>query len=466
MARIYDQNIGVIDYPQWWQWHIVIDSSETDTQYTLTVTATLTGSTPFSLDLMQNDIWWTLNFDGSSKEVLRVYLANGRFQTLSAGTYGPYTLTKTYNKIDGEQAKNVSVSVTGSATVYTNMLGITPHNVSFTIPSGYIAPSNLVINPTNSTTNSITTTASWKEGLHPPTTPTATITIGGKTGNITTSGGSTTISGLNSNTKYSVSGSLNDGKTTITPANNNIPYWTYPIINTPVLSLRSGSEHNTIDVSVTASIESQYDQFAYKINSNSWSSWTSNKSYSFSGLSENTEYTITVKMRNTQSSYESAEKTAKIRTWYNPISNLSVVLKNKWFWYLQIGCSFNYNGTITKYEYAVGDDEKWVDKGTTNIHSRGSATPGASSNLNYNTDYNCWVRLTDNHGRTAQASAVFKTLDERPLYVDGQLREVKVIDSNGTVTYVTPNLLSVVKEDGTLVNMNKIINNDNRTQFQ
>lgn len=466
MGTIYEGSRGVIDYPDWWKWNLVIKSTEDDTTYTVTVTATLSGTTTFNLDLMEADIWWSLSFDGTTKEVLRVYRSNGRYQDLAAGTYGSYTLTKTYNKIDGEQYKNVSVNVHGSANVYTNMLGITPFNVSFTIPSGYTAPSNFKISPTSSSTNSITTTASWTSGLHPPKTPTATISINNNTGDITESGKSVEIKKLSSNTKYTVSGKLYDGKTTVYPETNNIEYWTYPIINNPVLTRRSGYEHSIIDVSVSANVASDYDQFAYKLGNGSWTNWTTDKTHSFTGLSENTTYTVYVKMKNTSSGYESAEKSASITTWYNPVSNLNVVLVNRWYWYMEIKSSYKYNGSISKFEFAVGNDEDWVNKGTTNLHSRGSTTPGWEKNLKYNTTYTCWVRLTDNHGRIYNKTADFKTLDERPLYVGNELREVKLIQPDGTVKYITPNLLSVVQPNGTVVNMNKIINNDSRTEYK
>lgn len=389
------------------------------------------------------------------------------YVTHPAGVLFTHNLTLTIAKGTSDRTDNIKFSVAVQSSFYWDTFAANQViTIPVFIPAKYKPVSGLVLKSSEIGTNTFKISASWTPGIESD--GRVYVTVNSVTKLINDDPVVfTEEDGIVPNTYYTISGRLCDA----THSSSNfetkqITLWTYPVINDPILSLRKGSEHNTIDVTVTANVASEYDQFAYKLNANEWSSWSANKSHSFSGLSENTEYTITVKMKNTQSNYESTEKTAKIRTWYNPISNLSVVLKNKWFWYLQIGCNFNYNGTITKYEYAVGDDEKWVDKGTTNIHSRGSATPGASGNLNYNTNYTCWVRLTDNHGRTAQASAVFKTLDERPLYVDGQLREVKVIASNGTVTYITPNLLSVIKEDGTLVNMNKIINNDNRTQFQ
>ena len=56
-------------------------------------------------------------------------------------------------------------------------------------------------------------------------------------------------------------------------------------------------------------------------------------------------------------------------------------------------------------------------------------------------------------------------MDERPLYINGQLRETKLIRPDGSVIYVTPNLLSAITSDNKVVNMNKIINNDDRLTF-
>ena len=328
-----------------------------------------------------------------------------------------------------------------------------------TAPVYYRAPTNFVITATNSTTDSITVEATWTEGTKDSD---ATITIDGKTGTIANTGESTTITGLSSNTKYSIDGSLNDTKTTLSASAER---WTVPLLESVNLTLKSGLEHDAIDAAATPAVASSYDQFSFKLNTNTWSAFSATKTYSYSNLTENTEYTITAKMKNTESAYESAEKSNKITTWYDPISNLSVVLTNRWFWYLLIKSNYTYHGTISKYEFSIGN-ETYQNKGTTNSYSKGTTTPGNAANLAYNTDFTCKAKLTDNHGRTAEASATFKTLDERPLYVDGVLREVKVINSDGTVTYVTPNLLSVINSDGTITNMNKIINNDNRTQYQ
>lgn len=385
---------------------------------------------------------------------------------VSAGEVG--SINTSFRVSKTPNARDVTLYF-GTATQSTYFWSMLSGEVSATInvPSSYKAPSGFKISHSASSTSSITGKASWTDGTK---TSSATISTDNKSKSIS-NGGTAAITDLKSNTQYKVSGSLSDGTTTLSSSFN---AWTYPVINKPTLARKTGSEHNTINVSVSASVASSYDQFAYKLGNTSWSPWTSDKTYSFGSLSENTSYTIHVKMKNTNSGYESAEQSASITTWYNPLTNLTVNLVNKWFWYLQINCSFTYNGTISKYEFAIGDDQSFVTT-TGNSHSRGSTSPTGTGKLDYNTNYNCQVRLTDNHGRTygfngtthtfANAKLPFKTLDERPLYVNGELREVKVIKSDGSMEYITPNLLTVVQENGSTVNMNKIINNDNRISY-
>ena len=338
--------------------------------------------------------------------------------------------------------------------------------VSITIPQGeyYTAPTNFEIFATSSTINSIKVKATWTEGSK-TSTAYAGISAGAKDQIGTESGCTGTLTGLSSNKKYTIYGGLSDTKTTLTDEDT---YWTVPVVNSPSLSLKSGSEHNTIEVSTSAEVSSPYDQFAYRIDGGSWSGWTTSKTYSFNGLAGYSNHIIGVKMRNTSSGFESTEKTDTLRTWYNPLTGLAVNLVNNWFWYLLVNCSFSYQGgvsNITKYEFDIGG-QGYRNKGTTNSHSRGTTSPTGSGKLNYNTGYLCKVRVTDNHGRTYEDSATFSTLDERCLYVDGSLKEMKVIEPDGSVTVITPNLLTVINPDGTTCNMNKVINNDNRTKYE
>lgn len=276
---------------------------------------------------------------------------------------------------------------------------------------------------------------------------------------------SVTFTGLSTNTKYSISITAKNSSTGETSSAKTVEYWTYPSLSSISLSLPSGKEHNQIDATANANVSSGNDNFRFKLQSGgSYSGYSSSNKYSFTssanGISENGTYTIYAQMKNTVSGFESELVSKTITTWYNPISNLSVVLTNQWYWRLGIKPTFKYNGTISKYEYSITTSSTpSYTTGTSSAYIKGTTTGGDSNNLTYNTNYNCSIKLTDNHGRTAEVkNTVYKTLDERPLYVNGSLKEVKVIKSNGTVVYITPDLLSVVKSNGTVTNMNDVIN--------
>lgn len=388
-----------------------------------------------------------------------------------AGTLYTHNLTLTLPKGTEDKTVNVYFGVAVQSTYYWDTFAPSADiSIGVKVPSKYKAVSGLKMSSSEIGTNSFKISASWTNGVQ---SDGRVYVKTNKTGNTEKLIDDSPVvfdynnDRISSNTYYTVTGRLCDAThSTSSFETASLNLWTYPIINDPSLSLKSGSEHNTINVSVSPSIASEYDQFSYKLGNGSWTSWTNSKTHSFSSLSENTTYTVYVKMKNTSSGYESSVKSKSIVTWYNPISNLSVVLVNRWFWYLAIKASYSYNGTISKFEFKIGDDQGLQNKGTTNAYSRGSTTPGANGNLSYDTNYNCQAKLTDNHGRTAQANIQFKTLDERPLYVGNELREVKLIQPDGTVKYITPNLLSVVQPNGTVVNMNKIINNDSRTEYK
>ena len=85
------------------------------------------------------------------------------------------------------------------------------------------------------------------------------------------------------------------------------------------------------------------------------------------------------------------------------------------------------------------------------IYSSGSPSGGY---INYSFSTDVWYHLVVSYSN-----------NKGYLYVNGTLREVKVIKPDNSVIYITPNLLTVVKPDGSTVNMNKIINNDDRTSY-
>lgn len=473
MATLYDGSIGTKGYPNDWKWYFKITSSETDDEYTVSITSYLQGVWAFDLDLMEKDIWWTMTFDGTNYEVFRVYRSSGQYQTLSANTkYGNKTVTKTYSKSTSAVNKSVSFNIIGSATEYTNMLGTEKNGtVEFTIPAKpieYKPPSNLVMSASDHTVDSFTISATWTAGVQAD--GLAYITANGQTKTIDND--PVTFNDLASNTSYEVIGKLSENShKSETYDTKTLTVWTKPIAEPPGLVLKDGSESNTIIATGSAQVKSDYDQYSFMLTLNdgtikqNWTAYSSTNSYTFTGLSPNTNYIVKVKIKNTSSGFESVEKSANKTTWNASLTNLKVNLVDKWYWYLKINCSFDtYNGTITKYEFSIGEDQSLVTT-TGNSHNRGTTSSTGTGKLSSNTSYLCKVKLTDNHDRTYEASASFKTLDERCIYVNGQLRELKVIRPNGTVNTITPNLLSVIKSDGTVVNMNKIINNDDRTEY-
>ena len=340
----------------------------------------------------------------------------------------------------------------------------------------YRAPSGVWARVNSSTHNSFNVTVGWTQGTNGATAYATDVASAGRDVSIGTNpGGSTgnTKADAIPNKEYGIYAWVHDGTSQVFGLSN-YKYWTHPYLENPTLSLVSGNEHDQIKVVANNNYKSNYDKYAFKLDDGSWTDWQDSNEYIFSRsnyptILGMTNHTIYTKVKNTSSNFESVNQpSASITTWYDPIYDLSVLLINRWFWYLEINSQVDYQGgyeNITKYEFDIGS-QGYTDKGTNNTYNRGSIDPKASNKLNYNTDYLCKVRVTDNHGRTKEASATYRTLDERPLYVNGVLREVKIIKSDGSIEYVTPNLLTVVKSDGTTVNMNKIINNDNRTSYQ
>lgn len=284
-----------------------------------------------------------------------------------------------------------------------------------------------------------------------------------------------------SNSYYKITGTISDGTKTLT---DTIYRWTKPKILASGLSvsLKKGSEHDVIIATAEAANPTPYDQFNFsKDGGKTWTGWTDrakSATHTFSGLAENTKYEIAFKMRNARkegSDYWDTEFYAgginsptviskSLTTWYDPISELIPKLTIQEYWKLGIKADVTYNGTISSYQFKIykkdSTEPAYTSESSTNSYSKGTSTGGNSSNLVYNTDYICKVKVKDNHGRTKEATATYKTLDERPLYVNGTLREVKLIKSDGTVKYITPNLLSVIKSNGTVVTMDDIINPD------
>lgn len=402
---------------------------------------------------------------------------SGLSLSISETTTTSFKVTARWTGGEGETDGACRVTVNGTSKIIDDdpvvFTGLTP-NVSYTVSGELYDKKNSPSTVRDTASASAHTTIA---------TPTGWTSTGSNTNSIWASGTSSnggsfyyqyringgswqnsgTFGGLSSNTRYSIQvrAVSNTGGGTSGALDGAL--WTYPVIGGLNVSLVSGQEHDAISATSYAQVSSGNDSFQFRLNSN-YTGWqTVGKTWS--GLSGHTTYTIGVTVRNNTSGYQSAEVTKQITTWYDPLTNLRVNLVNRWFWYLLINSSYSYGGSISKFEFDIGG-QGYQNKGTSNSHSRGTTSPTGSPKLAYNTNYTCKVRVTDNHGRQYTASATYKTLDERPLYVNGVLREVKLIKSDGSVHYVTPNLLSVVQSNGTVTNMNKIINNDNRTEYR
>lgn len=404
--------------------------------------------------------------------ISHVAILDGSTTTYTGSKTGSFT--RIINNAGSQiQSINIYYGAVVQSTHYADDTGFEPdlavHNTGSSAAINlYFAPKDADITFVSSTNNSITLKPTWTSGMY-PSIETATIQVSTTsnfsnivktvTGNKNTA---ITINGLDSNSKYYYRVSINDTKTTINTNNKEQSCWTLPEANNVVVTLKSGSEYNTINVSGSVSIASSYDQYRFKLGSNgTWSSWSSTKYVSYPNLVENTLYTVYMEMKNTNSGYVISNN-GSATTWYNPLTDFIINLKDVWFWYLAINCSYAYSGNIVKYEFAIGD-ESFKNTGT-NYHSRGTRNINDYFNnsvekLKYNTDYSCKVRLTDNHNRTYTTSTTFRTYDERPFYVNNNLKEVKVIKSNGTVAPITPDLVTVLKSNNNIITMNEIINN-------
>lgn len=390
------------------------------------------------------------------------------------GEYIKCTLTLDIAKVVGARTVTVYFGALMRSTFMWNNLACETF-INVAVPSSYTPPSNVSGRVNSSTHNSFNVTISWTNGTKSATASATDTASAGRDDTIGSNSPATgnTRADATPNKKYNVHMWVHDGTTQVFMNGNYVSYWTHPYIDNPTVSLVNGNEHSQIKVVANTRYGSDYDQYAFKLDNGSWTAWQNSNVYifnrtSYSSITGHSAHTIYTKMKNTSSGFESNTTNASITTWYDPIYSLSVNMTNRWFWYLSVNSTVNYQGgtsNIVKYEFDIGT-QGYQNKGTSNAHSRGSTSPTGSGKLAYNTNYLCKVRVTDNHGRTKEASATFKTLDERPLYLNGSLKEVKVIKPDGSISYVTPNLISVIKPDGSVTNMNNIINNDSRTQFQ
>lgn len=447
---------------------------------------------------------------------------NGKYQQVYVGnhptTYLPTTSggTKTW---DDSAFDNIQLSLSGSSATITigafiaNTTGtlndVVHGSDTFTL-SLYTAPKSYSIECTNADSTSLKITHKWTAGSDSITSNKIVIdrynytTSSWETGyrsysslgngNVVTFGANNPII---SNSYYKITGTISDGETTLT---DSIYKWTLPVITEDELALEliTRKEHNSIKVLAKANISTPYDQFSFSIdNGLTWTTWSERASsieYIFNNLNPNTEYSVSFKMRNARTkdtntpNYAGGSSsptiiTKSITTWHTPLSDLNIILNNSWYWYLSINADFNYEGNIKDYRFSIfekGNSKDYISTGTNNFYAEGTIDPNGDGKLKYNTEYVCKVEVEDEYGRIYSSSVrtignlynmpnssnTFKTLDIRPFYLNGELQEIKLIRSNGIEHYVTPNMVTLIRPGGLSINLNKIINNDSRTEFK
>lgn len=367
---------------------------------------------------------------------------------IATGLHYATNLTLTLAK--GDSARNVTVFIgAGIQSTYwwSQLAGETSFSVA--VPSAHTHPHTLKWqgDAITSSTSTMNVDINWTDGTSANDSY-ADIVVNGVT-KVNENGGITSFSGLTPNTNYSV------GVTLRCRQDSNIEtlsssHWTYPELNAPTLSLITGQEHDAIYV--TANSKNGGNQYRFRINGSGWSAWQASNVYTFSSLTQMTTYTIGTQMQNTASTYASAETSASITTWYDPLTNLALLLVDRWYWYISIKSSYVYSGSISKFEFSIGGDQGYINTGT-NLHSRGTKTENGSGNLQPHTVYTCNVRLTDNHGRTYAVSKNFNTLDDRVATIieaDGSSTFVQafVIEPDGSTKQITPDIHGIIDADG------------------
>lgn len=454
---------------------------------------------------------------GVTGKALRIYAGNHPSDYISNSSGG----TKTWESDDFSSAYLSGLSNTATVTIgcciindgsssIRNLLrgSITVSGISF-----YTAPKGYAIECTDATATSFKVRHKWTAGSDSLTSNKIVIDkYNYDAGEWDTSyrtytslgNGSTVTFGesakLPVNSYYKITGTINDGTTKLT---DSVYAWTRPTIskNGLTLELDPRKEHQSIIVTAKADVYTPYDQFNFSSDGgNTWTGWTSrgkSATHIFKNLNANTEYNIAFKMRNARSddtktpyyaggsASNATVITKSITTWHTPLSSLNIVLDNSWYWYLAIKANFTYQGTIKEYKFSMTEKDltstkKYVSTGTTNLYSEGATDYNSTDKLKYNTEYKCKVQIEDEYGRIYSSDVqsidnsynmpnainYFKTLDMRPVYLNGELKEAMLVRPDGTQYCITPNMLNVLRTDGTTINLNKIINNDDRAQFK
>lgn len=292
-------------------WHVVINTSSSGNDFSVTATFTCNAAYTFNLDLVSKDIWLTMYLDGASKEYYRWYISNGKNQSFS-GSLPTVSITKTYRKTTAAQSKTIKFRVDGSATIYTDMLGCLEHSVSFTIPSGHIHPKGLKVTSLTSTTTSISTKVDWISGKGAD--AKVDVDLDGAYTKTIDGNEAASWSALTPNKQYTLNYELWDVPTEGKPHRNlektSRSIWTK--LKPPIWGSIS-STTNSVSLSVSANGNDATNlQYEYSKDNYKWGT-----SSTFYELDDNTKYTFYARCKNT--STKETSDSISIEYWTHPI---------------------------------------------------------------------------------------------------------------------------------------------------
>ncbi len=271
-----------------------------------------------------------------------------------------------------------------------------------------------------------------------------------------------TGSGCNPDTQYRLYAKIIRTTDNATKEISNGYHYTNPKLSDVRLALPSGAEHREIDCTAVSAGGVGNLQCRFKLDSHSYNGWVNGKTWTFSsGVLPNRTHRVYVEPYSNSSKKYGNAISKTITTWHTPLSGLTVNLLNRWYWCMEIGSSYNYSGSIREFKFSINSNSL-TSTGTTNRYGKGSLADDGI--LQDKTNYTCRVEVTDNHGRKTSASANYRTLDANSLFLDGVGKEISIITPGGEKV-VTPNEVYLIEPDGTTTNMNKIINNDDRTEY-
>ena len=220
-----------------------------------------------------------------------------------------------------------------------------------------------------------------------------------------------TISGLSPNTSYKVYVRLVDNYGTASSSVSTSGTTNKPDAPTKGSVSVSSKTHNSVTCTISGfsfGDGAAFGKYQWSLDGSTWTSISSNTSFTVTGLSPNTQYTIYVRLVD---NYSTASSNATVTVTTNKpdaatagkvsVSNITA-FGGKFSW---SGFSFGSGATWGKYQYST-NGSSWTDCGTN--------TSITLNNLSPETTYTFYVRLVDNYGTASNSATVqFTTIADQ-----------------------------------------------------